>query len=158
MIAERNPRQRRESELQSPGSALGRRGTNEIEDDKSGRVRIRKAKTKKIEVNASAHMFQTEKKKKRCSCRITFVNLTLKKKWKKQNFWRRWFGYYWFNPLRRTQFSPCGKHTPNPVIESNKLMLHSDILTVSSESRAKHVNIWMGLMWFWPCIVVNMWK
>jgi len=63
VIAERNPRQRRESELQSPGSALGRRGTNEIEDDKSGRVRIRKAKTKKIEVNASAHMFQTEKKK-----------------------------------------------------------------------------------------------
>lgn len=53
MIAERNPRQRRELELQSRGSALGRRGTNENEDDKSGRVRIRKAKTKKTEVNAS---------------------------------------------------------------------------------------------------------
>jgi hypothetical protein len=52
-----------ESELHSGGSALGRRGTDENEDDKSGRVRIRKAKTKKIEVNAIDRMFQTGKKR-----------------------------------------------------------------------------------------------
>jgi len=91
------------------------------------------------------------KKKKRCIYKITFVNLTLKKKLKTQNFWQRWFGCYWFNPLRRTQFAPRGKHTPDSVIESNKLMLHSEILTVSSESRAKRVNIWIGTCRVFGC-------
>jgi hypothetical protein len=61
VIAERNLRQRRESELSSRGSALGRRGTNESEDDKSGRVQISKDKKKKTEVNARDCMFQTNK-------------------------------------------------------------------------------------------------